>query len=202
MKGLIKRATAVTCLGGGLALSWGCGFYHDLVDPCYPARYNAMARDSVNDTFAAQANNGHVLDQTVWNYHFERGTAKLTMMGETHLAYLGRRRPAPDPKVFLQTAQDVAYDPANPAEFAKARAKLDGERTQAVLNYLQAETAGRPVAFDVTIHDPAETGIAAQRMLQTPQPGTGAVLEMQRGYKGILPLSSGAGGAGGGGGTK
>jgi len=199
MKGLIKRATAVACLGGGLSLTWGCGFYRDLVDPCYPARYNAMAMASVNDTFAAQVNNGHVLDQTVWNYHFERGTAKLTSMGETHLAYLARRRPAPDPKVFLQTAQDVVYDPANPGEFAKGRAKLDGDRTQVVMNFLQADTAGRPVAFDVTVHDPAETGMYAQRMLQFPQPGTGAVPDMQKGYKGTLPLTTGGGGASGGG---
>jgi len=198
MKSFLKRATAVACVGGGLALTWGCGVYRDLVDPCYPARYSAMAQASVNETFAAQVTNGHVLDQTVWNYHFERGTAKLTVMGETHLAYLARRRPAPDPKVFLQTAQDMAYDPANPVEFAKVRAKLDGDRTQVVLNYLQATTAGRPVAFDVTVHDPAETGIAAQRIFRTPQVGDGAVLEMQKGYKGVLPLTGGAGGAGGG----
>jgi hypothetical protein len=199
MKSLITRATAVACLGGGLTFTWGCGVYRDLVDPCYPARYNAMAMASVDNTFAAQVNNGHVLDQTVWNYHFESGTAKLTSMGITHLGYLARRRPAPDTKVFLQTAQDVVFDPANPEGFARARAKLDSERTQAVVSFLQAQTAGRPVAFDVTIHDPAEPGIAAQRMLQTPQPGTGAVLEMQRGYKGILPLSTGAGGSSGGG---
>ncbi len=202
MKGFIKRATAVACLGGGLTVTWGCGVYHDLVDPCYPARYNAMAITSVNDTFAAQVSNGHILDQTVWNADFERGTAKLTSMGETHLAYLARRRPAPDPKVFLQTAQDVAYDPTHPDEFAKGRAKLDGDRTQAVLNFLQAQTAGRPVVFDVTVHDPAEPGMAAQRIFRIPQPGAGAVQEMQNGYKGVLPLSTGGGSAGGGGGTK
>ena len=199
MKGLIKRAAAVACLGGGLALSWGCGCYRDLVDPCYPERYNAMARSSVNETFGAQVNNGHVLDQTVWNYHFEQGKAKLTSMGEQHLAYLARRRPAPDAKVFLQTAQDVTYDPAKPAEFSNARSKLDADRVQVVLNYLQAQTSGRPVPFDVTVHDPAEVGIAASRVFRYPQPGEGAVLDMQRGYKGILPLSSGAGGASGGG---
>ena len=204
MKGLIIRATAVASLGGSLAVTWGCGFYHDLVDPCYPARYNAMAITSVNDTFAAQVNNGHILDQTVWNYDFEKGTAKLTTMGETHMAYLARRRPAPDPKVFLQTAQDVAYDPAHPEEFAKARAKLDADRTQAVVAYLQAQTAGRPVAFDVTVHDPAEPGMAAQRIFRTPVPGGGAIPQMQDGYKGILPLSTGGtgGGAGGGGSSK
>src|SRR5437879_2977951 len=70
MKGIIKRAAAAACLGGGLSLTWGCAGYRDLVDPCWPTRYDAMAAASVNDAFAAQVNNGHVLDQTVWNYHF------------------------------------------------------------------------------------------------------------------------------------
>jgi hypothetical protein len=201
MNGIIKRAAAA-CLGGGLTLTCGCGLYRDLVDPCYPARYNAMAIESVNDTFAAQINNGHVLDQTVWNYHFERGTAKLSSMGEQHLAYLARRRPCPDAKVFLQTAQDVVYDPASPGEFAKARSKLDGERTQTVLNYLQAQTAGRPVAFDVTVHDPAEAGIPAVREFRTPFVGEGPVLEMMRAYRGQLPITTGGGGATGGAGTR
>ena len=196
MKGLITRAVAAACLGGGLSLTWGCGFYRDLVDPCYPQRYNAMAESSVNETFGAQISNGHVLDQTVWNYHFEKGSARLTSMGETHLAYLARRRPAPDAKVFLQTAQDIGYDPANPGEFTKVRSKLDNDRIQSVLSYLSAQTAGRPVAFDVTVHDPAEPGMSAQRMFRYPAPGDGAVQQMTNGYKGTLPLSSGGGGGG------
>jgi hypothetical protein len=195
MKGIITRAVAAACLGGGLSLTWGCGFYRDLVDPCYPARYNAMATSSVDETFGAQSSNGHVLDQTIWNYHFERGSAKLNTMGETHLAYLARRRPAPDCKIFLQTAQDIAYDPANPVEFTKIRTKLDNDRIQSVLNYLQAQTAGRPVPFDVTVHDPAEPGIPAQRMFRYPTPGDGAIPQMNLGYKGGLPLSSGGAGA-------
>jgi hypothetical protein len=195
MKGLITRAVAAACLGGGLALTTGCGLYWNLVDPCYPTRYSAMARDSVNEAFGTQVSNGHVLDQTVWNYHFERGTAKLTTMGEMHLAYLARRRPSPDGKVFLQTAQDVAYDPANPGQFTTFRSKLDADRTQVVINYLQAQTAGRPVAFDVTVHDPAEVGMSAQRIFRYPIPGEGAVQDVFRGYKGTLPLSSGGAGA-------
>jgi hypothetical protein len=204
MKGLITRAVAAACLGGGFTLGTGCACYRDLVDTCYPERYNAMARQEVNETFGAQVNNGHVLDQTVWNYHFEKGTAKLTPMGEMQLAYLARRRPSPDPKVFLQTAQDVPYDPANPADFVRDRAKLDGDRIQVVLTYLQAQTAGRPVPFDVTVHDPADSSISAQRLFRYLTPGEGAVLEMTRGYKGILPLTTGAGASSvsGGGGTR
>ncbi len=64
-----------------------------------------------------------MLDQTVWNYHFEPGTDKLTPGGLEHLAYLARRRPYPDPVVFLQTAQDVAYDPARRTKMRGARAE-------------------------------------------------------------------------------
>ena len=55
----------------------------------------------------AQVHNGHVLDQTVWNSHFEPGTDHLTAGGLAHLDYLARRRPAPDTTVFLEVAKDV-----------------------------------------------------------------------------------------------
>jgi hypothetical protein len=161
-----------------------------------------MATASVDSTFAAQVNNGHILDQTVWNYHFVPGTPQLTTMGQSHLAYLARRRPAPDTKLFLQTAEDVVYDATKPEEYAKARSKLDADRTQAVLAYLQAETAGRPLTFDVTIHDPAEPGFRGARLYRMNELGRGAVNEMYNGYKGNLPLSSGAGGGSASGGGK
>ena len=71
--------------------------------------------------FAPQVNNGQVLDQTIWNYHFEPGTDRLTAGGLEHLAYIARRRPHPDTAVYLQTAQDVAYDPASPDKLAETR---------------------------------------------------------------------------------
>ena len=69
MKGFIPR----TALGLGLSLFTlaGCAAYRDIVDPCWPERYNYMARQEVKEGFAPQVQNGHVLDQTVWNYHFE-----------------------------------------------------------------------------------------------------------------------------------
>src|SRR5262245_40663061 len=114
MKGIITRAVVVACLGTSLAATGGCKLYRNLVDPCWPERYNYQARVCVEDHFSTQAANGHVLDQTVWNYHFEKGTPKLTLAGQEHLAYLARRRPHPDPKVFVQTAQDVVYDEKAP----------------------------------------------------------------------------------------
>src|SRR5207249_11454777 len=121
----------------------GCYYlYRDLVDPCYPARYNCMARKEVVGAFAPQVHNGHVLDQTMWNYHFEPGSDRLTPGGLEHLAYLARRRPEADPMVYLQTAQDLPYNQAAPTELPEKRLDLDNKRITAVKTFLMAQTGG------------------------------------------------------------
>src|SRR3954453_10883192 len=97
MNGFSAKAMTALALATAAAASQGCYGYRDLVDPCYPQRYSFMARKEVKAALAPQVNNGHVLDQTMWNYHFEPGTDRLTAGGIEHLAYLARRRPAPDP---------------------------------------------------------------------------------------------------------
>src|SRR5262249_57099373 len=109
MKGFIRKAVM---LAWAAAASAGCYEYRDLVDPCYPVRYNYMARKEVNDAFAPQVQNGQVLDQTVWNYFFELGSDRLNPLGLDRLAYIARRPPPPHCNVFLQTAPDVIHDPA------------------------------------------------------------------------------------------
>src|SRR5687768_14578039 len=107
MKGLITKAALLCSAVFG---SVGCYGYRDLVDPCWPERYWYSSRQLEKAAFAPQVQNGHVLDQTVWNYHFDGGTDRLNAMGIDHLARLARRRPSPDPLLFLQTAQDIGYD--------------------------------------------------------------------------------------------
>ncbi|HZU37657.1 MAG TPA: type II secretion system F family protein [Gemmataceae bacterium] len=141
----------------GLATAAGC-VCDDVVDPCYPERYEAMSRQEANAAFAPQMNNGHVLDQTVWNYDFQSGTDVLTAGGRDHLAYLARRRPAPDPVVYLQTAQDVAYDPAAPDRYMVDRNQLDARRVVAVQKYLAAIGGARGIPFEVKVHDPPQVG--------------------------------------------
>src|SRR5438270_5114030 len=99
-----------------------------------------MARKEVSAAIARQVMNGHVLDQTVWNYHFEPGSANLTAGGLDHLAYLARRRPQADCTVYLQTAEDVPYDAAAPENLVRVRSDLDVRRKQAVLAILTAQT--------------------------------------------------------------
>jgi hypothetical protein len=186
MNGFITKNLAAACLVGGLSMAVGCDCYRNIVDPCYPQRYTAMATQEVNASMTPQINNGHVLDQTVWNNHFEPGTDRLTPGGMEHLAYLARRRPCPDALVFLQTAEDIPYDQAAPDRFAETRALLDGRRIQAVQNYLMAQTAGRHLSFEVVVHDPAEVGMAAT-------PAGISILKMYSGAQGNLPLTAGAG---------
>src|SRR5258708_39055153 len=98
MNGFITRSLSVAVMAGGLAASGGClPRYHDVVDPCYPDRYNYAARQEVVAGFAPQVQNGHILDQTVWNFYFDAGSDKLNPGGMDKLEQLARRRPAPDP---------------------------------------------------------------------------------------------------------
>jgi hypothetical protein len=161
MNGFIARSLTALCGAAALTAGPGCYGYNDLVDPCYPERYEHASRQETIGHIAPQVQNGHVLEQTVWNYHFEPESDKLTAGGVQHLAYLARRRPCPDPVIYLQTAQDLPYDSAKPDELAQKRVDLDQKRVQAIQEYLRVQTAGRPVAFQVVTHDPPVPGISA-----------------------------------------
>jgi hypothetical protein len=179
MNGFIAKTMATVCVAGaGMATGAGCYEYKDLVDPCYPERYEFAARQEVKEVLAAQVHNGHILDQTVWNYDFEPGTATLTPGGMDHLAYLARRRPAPDTTVYLQIAEDVPYEVGAGDKFVEARNNLDTKRMQAIQDYLAAQTSGRGLVFTVVRHDPSDPGMSAVelansiRQMQTSSQGT------------------------------
>jgi hypothetical protein len=201
MKGLIAKALAGGLWAVGALAACGCGgemTYRDIVDPCWPERYNAVARREVNDVTAPQVHNGHVLDQTVWNEYFETGTDKLNVAGQEKLKYIARRRPAPDLVVYVQNAQDVPYDPAKPEDSTARRNELNARRTQAVQNFLSAYTgSGQP--FQVAVHDPADVSqlaVGVQRAAQAKSESFQGVLRTFI----TLGGSGGAGGGGGGGG--
>ena len=161
MKGIIATISAAV-FGLGLLTAVGCDdfAYHDLVDPCYPERYEFLARQEVNASMAPQMHNGDILNRTVWNYHFEPGSDKLTPGGQEQLKYMVRMRPHPEPVVFLQTAEDITYDPSAHEKYTIARAELNSRRCQAVHSFLTAYTAGA-VPCKVVIHDQPEVGFAA-----------------------------------------
>ncbi len=208
MNGVISKTVAGVCLGLGLVgLLGGCCRYQELVDPCWPERYNYQARHAVMDTWNAQAYNGHVLDQTIWNWHFEADpksgapTDKLNPAGLQHLQYLARRQPAPDGRVFVQTAQEIAYDPAQSEGTMKKRAELDAKRQEAVHKFLSFASMGRHGSdFLVQVIDPGEVGIAAMPIggnRQT-QVQEGSIGKMYLNFQGVMPSTAGSlGGAGG-----
>jgi hypothetical protein len=174
-----------TWAGGPCGTNCCCELY----DCCWPQRYTYQARLELNAAFAPQVQNGHVLDQTVWNHHFEPCTDHLTPGGQAHLAYLARRRPCPDTTIYLQTGNDLPYDCACPDQSAAARQDLDTRRIQAIQKYLVAYTAGRPVDFQVLVHDPSDPTIAAI-------PAANALTQMYLGFRGVLARPGGLGGAG------
>jgi hypothetical protein len=194
MKGFVTKCMTALGVTSGLAVASGCDCYRNLVDPCYPQRYEFASRQEVIAAFAPQVSNGHILDQTIWNYQFEPGTDRLTLGGMDHLTYLARRRPYPDCTIYLATAYDVAYDPAAPDKYPDQRAGLDQKRIQAIQNYLTANTAGRHVIWEVVVHDPSEVGVAATPMGLSVQ-------KMYSGFQGTLGPAVGTGAPGSAGGT-
>jgi hypothetical protein len=191
MNGFITKTVAALCLAGGLVCSPGCKSLRDLYDPCWPERYSFAARREVCQSFAPQVRNGHILEQTIFNYHFEAGEDVLTPGGQDRLLYLIRRRPCPSPVVYLATAQDISYDPEAPEKFVETRYDLDARRIAAVQKYLTAQTAGRHLNFQVCVHDPYEVGWDAESV-------NNAVLRMHNTFQGGLPggVSPGGGGLG------
>lgn len=115
----LLRLLPVGAVLTGLIATTGC-MDHTFTDPCWPDRYSHQARSLVVANYEPQIANGHTLDQTIWNEHFERGTDKLNLSGQDKVDQLVRRRPHPDAKVYLATARDITYDPAKPEEYVKA----------------------------------------------------------------------------------
>lgn len=163
MKGFIKQAAALAGFGALLFTVLGCAHYRELVDPCWPYRYNAQARSSVREISIAQSDMGHKLDQTIWNHHFDSGTDRLTSAGREHLLYLSRRLPTPDYNVWLQFPHDVVKD----------RDVLIAKRKDAIKSFLSTQTqAGDGGAYQIAVHDhavptyPSEYNKSAQDQIE------------------------------------
>lgn len=127
----------------------------------WPERNNHLARESVIHPFETQLNNAEVLNGVLNNQDFDSGTDRLNGVGRDKLDRHARKMPAPNPKLYLQTAGDVSYDPAHPEKVAVARTDLDQKRSQAILSYLNTRPNTRGAAFEVTTIDIADPGINA-----------------------------------------
>lgn len=222
MKGFIRRAAASVCLGAGALSVVGCTQYRAHVDPCWPERYDFESKTNIKNTFDAQCANGHMFDQMLWNYDFERDkngnpTDVLTPGGEARLKYIMRRRPIPDGRLYLQTANDLPPT-VELGQYVEKRQDVDAARIAAVQKYLGTMMAGRamPVAWEVAVIDPPTVGLPATVVGGAPTGATGLVVgaysKLQTNFQGVFGTVSGfttpvggggvagGGGAGGGGG--
>jgi hypothetical protein len=158
MKGFIRQFAAVCGFGAILFSLAGCYCYRNLVDPCWPERYNVIARESVREMHNAQAQAGHELGQTIYLWHFEvsdKGpTARLNPAGIETLKTISRRKPVPDGHLFLQNAQDIPYVPGvNPEEIVRKREQLNHARIRAIEEFMFTQTAVLGGGYHVVVRD-------------------------------------------------
>lgn len=208
MKGFIRKLAAGLSFGAGLAVMTGCLKYRECVDPCWPERYNGMARDSVRSMHFAQEEKGHILDQTIWNWQFEvdpktgSATDHLNGAGIEHLKYISRRLPVPDCKLYLQNAQDVPYvDEMPPERLVEIRNDLNNRRINAIQRFLATQLTAGPISYHVAVHDFQPPGLPAAVITGTltqPTPIQGALHpKLENNFQGVLPAAQGTGASGG-----
>jgi hypothetical protein len=165
-------------------------------------RYGGMAASSVRAMSIVQADKGHLLDQTVWNWMFEPDaksgapTDKLNGAGIEHLRYISRRLPYPDCEIFLQNAQDVPFAEGAVDKVVEARADLNMRRVQTVQGFLATQSFTPHVAYHIAIHDFAPPYMPSTNMVGTrvpPFPVTGGYLLLQGNFRGQAPPITGFG---------
>lgn len=153
-------------------------------DTSWPDRYNFAARQATIAPFAQQATNGHFLEQTIWNWHFEPGSEKLNTAGMEKLNSIARQTPAPDPKLYVQTARDLLLTQDNADKIVALREDLTAKRAASIQRYMATQPGVR-VNYEVAVHDAPVPGIYAPF-------AAGSFRSQLRGYSG--GLSGGAGG--------
>ena len=181
----VMRAAAVAALAVGGTGSIGCAgsghqagegaagggaVYRQFVDPCYPERYNATARTETLAPFAAQVNNGNVLNQTIWNWYFEVNekdrspSDRLTEAGRRKLDSIAQTRPSPDSRLYIQAARDLAVTGDNADKISGLRDDLTARRAAAIQKYMstQPTIGGNAVAYEIFVHDAPTSGMPAE----------------------------------------
>jgi hypothetical protein len=193
LRNVITKAGWAGALLSLLSVTGCYGTFHEVVDPCYPERYNCKAREAVSELRSTQVQNGTNYEQTLYVHHFNPASESLHPGGVAHLQRLANRRPAPETTIYVQTAQNnYDLDFKKPEEYASKRKELDEKRKAEVEKYLKSE---RPdVAFNVVLSNPAKLGITGSE-------GRTAVRNIRstsRGYF-MIPGFQDTGGGGGGG---
>lgn len=144
MNGFIKKTAAALFSGAALLTLIGCQHYRDVVDSCWPERYNDLARKSVKHMHNAQSDKGHLLDHTLWTGDFDGNDLKPS--GKAKLKYIANREPvAVVMKVWLQNADDEA-----PAK----RANVNADRKMTITAFLDTQKSeGRTSLYEIEVHN-------------------------------------------------
>jgi hypothetical protein len=137
----------------------GSGAHGRWYDIAWPERYNYAARQAVVAPFAQQAANGHFLHQTMWNFYFEPGSEKLTPGGMDKLNSMAHATPGPDPRIYLQNAQDIAVTADNIDKALALRNELNGKRAASIQKYMLTQF-GPPIVYEVLVHDAPTPGMS------------------------------------------
>ena len=146
--------------------STGTEAFRNSDDASWPERYSTQSRAEVLAPFAQQVNNGHVQNQTVWNWFFEAGTDKLTSAGRAKLDAIARALPSPDPRLYLQTARDVAVTDENVDRVKSEREALTQKRVAAIQKHMAAQPAvGTALGYQVLVHDAPPPAPPVERIM-------------------------------------
>jgi hypothetical protein len=191
----LRRRLAIHLAGGLLGLGAGfpalAGDLRTAIEPPpWPEVPTRLARNAVLTPFQMQAQNGMMLDQTLWNFHFivvtdDKGKVteadELSPSGMALLDRLARRYVDTGCvfNLYLQTGRDVPYNPEKVHEMLRERAERDQKRVLSIGAYLAANWPGVPGS--VHVYDPNMPGLRAIEAVQ-------AVQEMWRGARGALPI--------------
>jgi hypothetical protein len=174
------------CGNGSGDASGGCGArYRNWVDVAWPERYNYAARQAVVAPFAQQVATGHFINQSLWNWYFEPGSDKLTPGGMEKLDSLARATPSSDPRLYIQTAHDIAVTNDNMDKVAALRNDLNARRAASIKKYM-ATQFGPAIEYEVFVHDAPVPGIYGPFV-------AGAFRGQAAGYQGGIDAGGGGG---------
>jgi hypothetical protein len=188
---MLRRTITTTAWAGallGVLSITGCyGTFHEVVDPCYPERYNCKAREAVAEARQMQIQNGLMYEQTLYAHHFNPGEGLLNPGGVSHLSRLANRRPAAETTIYLQTAQNsYDLDYKKPEEYANKRKELDEKRKTEIVNFLKQE---RPdLTFTVVVSNPAKLGMSGAE-------GGASIRDIRSSSRGYFMIPGFAGGS-------
>lgn len=162
----MRKSWLAGLLSASLVSLTGCyGTYNELVDPCYPERWNCQARSAVQSRVAMQAKNGLDMEQTLFTYHFEPGSDKITPSGQNILARIATRRPSSFKEVFIQNSFDAMpstdFDANRAEEFQQKMRDLNERRKRNVIAYLNMRKPqdGDTTPWQVAVSFPSRVGM-------------------------------------------